>query len=95
MESVVSNNLKIICVFSDAKANCMTESELALVEEVRQIYLDKTKVPCTACEYCCHAHWCCNVYLTLLTQLLCTMTKVAEECMLINFVKETEMIFVR
>lgn len=45
----LKDNLRI---FSDAKANCMTESELALVEEVRQIYLDKTKVPCTACEYC-------------------------------------------
>lgn len=41
-----------IRIFSDAKANCMTEEELALVEEVRQVYLSKTKVSCTGCEYC-------------------------------------------
>ncbi|NLM10233.1 MAG: aldo/keto reductase [Clostridiaceae bacterium] len=41
-----------IRIFSDAKANCMTEEELALVEEVRKVYLSKTKVPCTSCEYC-------------------------------------------
>ncbi|HEY8422764.1 MAG TPA: aldo/keto reductase [Thermoclostridium sp.] len=41
-----------IRIFSDAKANCMTGEELALVEEVRKVYLSKTKVPCTGCEYC-------------------------------------------
>lgn len=45
----LEDNLRI---FSDAKANCMTEEELGLVEEVRKIYLSKTKVPCTGCEYC-------------------------------------------
>lgn len=41
-----------IRIFSDAKANCMTEKELELVEEVRKFYLSRTKVPCTSCEYC-------------------------------------------
>jgi len=45
----LQDNLRI---FSDAKANCMTEEELALVEEVRKLYLSKTRVPCTGCEYC-------------------------------------------
>jgi len=45
----LQDNLRI---FSDAKANSMTEEELALVEEVRNVYLSKTKVPCTSCEYC-------------------------------------------
>lgn len=41
-----------IRIFNDAKANCMTEKELSLVEEVRKVYLDRTKIPCTGCEYC-------------------------------------------
>ncbi|AGC68014.1 NADP-dependent oxidoreductase domain protein [Thermoclostridium stercorarium subsp. stercorarium DSM 8532] len=45
----LKDNLRI---FSDAKANSMTEEELALVEEVRNLYLSKTKVPCTNCKYC-------------------------------------------
>ncbi|NLN66300.1 MAG: aldo/keto reductase [Clostridiaceae bacterium] len=45
----LKDNLRI---FADAKANCMDEEELSLVEQVRQVYLNKTKVPCTNCEYC-------------------------------------------
>lgn len=41
-----------IRIFSDAKANSMTDEELELVEEVRKVYHSKTKVPCTGCEYC-------------------------------------------
>lgn len=45
----LQDNLRI---FADAKANCMDEKELAIVEQVRQLYLKKTVVPCTGCEYC-------------------------------------------
>ncbi|NLX77227.1 MAG: aldo/keto reductase [Clostridiaceae bacterium] len=41
-----------IRIFSDAKAGCMTEKELELVEEVRNVYLSRTRVQCTGCEYC-------------------------------------------
>lgn len=45
----LKDNLRI---FSGAKANCMDEKELSLVDEVRKVYLRKTRVPCTGCEYC-------------------------------------------
>lgn len=45
----LKDNLRI---FSGAKANCMDEMELSLVDEVRKVYLRKTRVPCTGCEYC-------------------------------------------
>lgn len=41
-----------IRIFSDAKTGCMTEKELSLVNEVRNIYLKKIRVQCTACDYC-------------------------------------------
>ncbi|NLM28295.1 MAG: aldo/keto reductase [Clostridiaceae bacterium] len=45
----LKDNLRI---FENAKANCMDEEELALVEKVRQAYLKEVKIPCTGCEYC-------------------------------------------
>jgi len=45
----LQDNLRI---FADAKANCMSDQELALVDQVREVYLNKTVVPCTGCEYC-------------------------------------------
>jgi predicted aldo/keto reductase-like oxidoreductase len=45
----LKDNLRI---FNDAKANCMDEEELALIEQVRQAYLKGIKIPCTGCEYC-------------------------------------------
>jgi predicted aldo/keto reductase-like oxidoreductase len=45
----LQDNLRI---FSDAKANCMDDFELSLVDQVRDVYLKKTKVHCTGCEYC-------------------------------------------
>ncbi len=45
----LQDNLRI---FADAKANSMDEQELELVEQVRKIYLNKTVIPCTGCEYC-------------------------------------------
>jgi len=45
----LKDNLRI---FNDAKANCMNEKELNLVHKVREIYLSKTRVQCTGCNYC-------------------------------------------
>lgn len=45
----LQDNLRI---FADAKANSMSDQELALVDQVREVYLKKTVVPCTGCEYC-------------------------------------------
>ncbi|NLY17760.1 MAG: 4Fe-4S binding protein, partial [Clostridiaceae bacterium] len=41
-----------IRIFKDAKANCMDEKELSLVHKVREVYLSKTRVHCTGCNYC-------------------------------------------
>jgi len=45
----LQDNLRI---FEVAPANCMTQEELELVEKVKALYESKTKVTCTACEYC-------------------------------------------
>lgn len=45
----LQDNLRI---FSDAKPNCMDDEDLELVNQVREVYLRRTKVPCTCCEYC-------------------------------------------
>lgn len=45
----LQDNLRI---FKDAKANCMTEDELNLTHKVRDVYLQKTRVNCTWCNYC-------------------------------------------
>ena len=39
-------------VAAETEPNSMTESELQLVEEVRQIYRDRIRVACTDCGYC-------------------------------------------
>jgi len=41
-----------IRIFKDAKDNCMNEKEMNLVNKVRDIYLKKTRVQCTGCNYC-------------------------------------------
>ncbi|NLY91666.1 MAG: aldo/keto reductase [Firmicutes bacterium] len=41
-----------IGIFTRMETGGMTGDELALVEKVRDLYLSKTKVPCTGCEYC-------------------------------------------
>lgn len=41
-----------IAIASDARANSLSEEELAVFERVKTIMLEKTKVPCTACSYC-------------------------------------------
>lgn len=41
-----------IQIFQDAKPNCMSQDELELVSKVKALYDAKTKIGCTACEYC-------------------------------------------
>ncbi len=45
----LQDNLRI---FNEAKAHCMNKDDLSLVEQVRQVYLQKIEIPCTGCEYC-------------------------------------------
>jgi predicted aldo/keto reductase-like oxidoreductase len=45
----LQDNLRI---FADTKANSMSDQELELVNQVREVYLKKTIIPCTGCEYC-------------------------------------------
>jgi predicted aldo/keto reductase-like oxidoreductase len=48
MEQITDN----INIFETALPNSMTEEELGLVREVQELYRSKTKVGCTACNYC-------------------------------------------
>ncbi len=41
-----------IHVASNTPANSLTEGQLAVIEEIRQVYGDLMKVPCTGCNYC-------------------------------------------
>ncbi len=41
-----------IAVANDAAVNCMTPQELSVIDNVKEIYKQLTKVPCTACNYC-------------------------------------------
>ncbi|NLC31967.1 MAG: aldo/keto reductase [Clostridiales bacterium] len=41
-----------IAVAGDARADMMSEDELAMFSRVKEIILEKTKVPCTGCAYC-------------------------------------------
>ncbi len=41
-----------ITVANTASVNCMTQEELDIINEVKQIYKQLTKVSCTACNYC-------------------------------------------
>ncbi len=41
-----------IRIFSDADANSMSDDELDLMDKVREAYLSRIKVGCTACKYC-------------------------------------------
>ena len=45
----LKDNLRI---FENAKANCMDEEEIALIERVKQVYRKGMKIPCSGCEYC-------------------------------------------
>lgn len=48
MEQVVEN----IKIAGEALPNSLTTKELAIVEEVKEIFNDRIKVKCTACSYC-------------------------------------------
>lgn len=48
-EEQVADNIRIA---SDAKENAFGEEELKVFDKVKQVMLEKTKVPCTACGYC-------------------------------------------
>jgi predicted aldo/keto reductase-like oxidoreductase len=41
-----------IAIAQDAKANSLSEEELAIFERVKAVMLAKTKIPCTGCAYC-------------------------------------------
>ncbi|MDD3225559.1 MAG: aldo/keto reductase [Clostridium sp.] len=45
----VEENLKIA---DEAKANSLTEEEIKIVDNVKNIFKDRIKVNCTGCEYC-------------------------------------------
>ena len=45
----IDENLRI---FSGVEPGVMDENELRLMENVRQAYLDRTKIDCTGCRYC-------------------------------------------
>ncbi|NLY53110.1 MAG: aldo/keto reductase [Firmicutes bacterium] len=48
MDHVVEN----LRVAGDAKPNSLSEEELGIIEEAKEFYLKRTKVPCTGCDYC-------------------------------------------
>ncbi len=48
-EFQLDENLEI---FDRIEPGCMTQEEEALMDKVRQAYLDRTKIGCTGCRYC-------------------------------------------
>ncbi len=48
-EQQLSENITIA---QEAKANSLSEDELAIFQRVKAIMLKKTKIPCTGCAYC-------------------------------------------
>lgn len=48
-EEQVAENIRIA---GDAYANSLSQEELKVFDKVKQVMLEKTKVPCTACGYC-------------------------------------------
>lgn len=45
----LEENIRIAC---DARANALSQSEMAVFSRVKAVLLAKTKVPCTGCGYC-------------------------------------------
>ncbi len=41
-----------LTIFEDARANSLSDEELALIDRVRSVYLERTAVGCTECGYC-------------------------------------------
>ncbi|SDN08175.1 hypothetical protein SAMN04488502_11197 [Dendrosporobacter quercicolus] len=48
MEQVIEN----INIAGQAKAHSLTAQELGIIDQVKKIYKEKTKVSCTSCAYC-------------------------------------------
>jgi predicted aldo/keto reductase-like oxidoreductase len=48
MDHVVEN----LRVAADAGPNSLTEQELAIINQAKEFYLNRTKVKCTGCDYC-------------------------------------------
>jgi len=41
-----------LAIFDRCTVNCMTNEEMALIDQVREAYLSRTKIGCTGCAYC-------------------------------------------
>ncbi|MFT8314116.1 MAG: aldo/keto reductase [Clostridium sp.] len=50
--NVMDNINENIRVANEAKANSLTEKELAIIDKVKNAFEERIKVNCTACEYC-------------------------------------------
>ena len=48
-EEQVAENIRIA---SEALANSLTQEELKVFDQVKKVMMEKTKIPCTACNYC-------------------------------------------
>ena len=48
-EEQVAENIRIA---SEALANSLTQEELNVFDAVKKVMMEKTKIPCTACNYC-------------------------------------------
>ena len=48
-EEMVNENIRIA---SDADSGCLTEEDMAIVEQIKQIIREREKVGCTGCRYC-------------------------------------------
>lgn len=45
----VKENIRIV---SEGSPNSLTDKELSLINQVKEVYIEKVKVGCTSCEYC-------------------------------------------
>lgn len=50
--SVMDHVVENLRVAADASPNSLTEQELAIIDQAKEFYLNRTKVKCTGCDYC-------------------------------------------
>ena len=50
--TTVEQTLDNLRIFDNVEAGCMDEAELKLIDDVRDAYNSRIKVPCTGCAYC-------------------------------------------